>query len=97
MLSQMPIFGHLHPKNVIFTQEKVIIAQKKVIFTKESYLNAIEMLQRLQFVTNYYFGLWKFSTSQKELLLVSNGSISFLISGGDSGESWVLVRALGLL
>ena len=48
-------------------------------------------------VTNYYFSLWEFSTSQKELLLVSNGSISSLISGGDSGESWVLVHALGLL
>ena len=48
-------------------------------------------------VTNSYFVLWEFSTSQNELLLVSGWSIDTLISGGDSGESWVLVRALGLL
>ena len=51
----------------------------------------------LKGVTNFYLVLWKFSTSQKELLLVSNGSISSLISGGDSRESWVLVCALGPL
>ena len=48
-------------------------------------------------VTNSYFVLWEFSTSQKELLLVSSRSISSLISGGNSGDSWVLVCALGLL
>ena len=48
-------------------------------------------------VTSSYLVLWEFNTSQKELLLVSSRSISPLISGGDSGESWVLVCALGLL
>ena len=51
----------------------------------------------LSIVTNSYLVLWEFNTSRKELLLVSSRSISFLISGGDSGESWVLVHALGLL
>ena len=57
--------------------------------------NAPVMFQCL--VTNSYFILWEFNTSQKELFLVSSRSISSLISGGDSGESWVLVHALGLL
>ena len=48
-------------------------------------------------VTNSYLVLWEFSTSQKELLLVSSRSISCLISGGDSSDSWMLVHALGLL
>ena len=48
-------------------------------------------------VTNSYLVLWEFNTSQKELLLVSSRSISFLISGGDSGDSLVLVCALDLL
>ena len=48
-------------------------------------------------VTNSCFVLWEFNNSQKELLQVSSRSISSLISGGDSSESWVLVHALGLL
>ena len=48
------------------------------------------------YVTNSYFILTEFNTSQKELLLVSSWSISSLISGGDSDESWVLVHALSL-
>ena len=48
-------------------------------------------------VTNSYSVLWEFSTSQKELLLVSSRSISSLISVSESSCSWVLVHALGLL
>ena len=61
----------------------------------QEFSNSIAFL--VTYVTNSYFILWEFSTSQKELLLVSSRSISSLISGGDSGESWVLVHALGLL
>ena len=50
-------------------------------------------------VTNSYSVLREFSTSQKELLLVSSRSISSLISGWgrDSNYSWMLVHALCLL
>ena len=49
------------------------------------------------FVTNSYLVLWEFSTSQNGLLLISRWSIDALISGGNSGDSWVLVHALKLL
>ena len=78
------------------------IIEKQKVFklincTDEHFNNEFFCQIQIQYVTNYYFTLWEFSTSQKELLLVSDGSIRSLISGGDSGESWVLVRALGLL
>ena len=48
-------------------------------------------------VTNYYL-VGKLSTSLNlSSYLVSNGSKSLSISGGDNSCSWVLVRALGLI
>ena len=50
-------------------------------------------MERKLYVTNYYYGS---IPVLNELLLASNGSKSYLISGGNSSYSWVLTRALGL-
>ena len=89
------------PKTIIWLlQWHTINILKKSLCDDQNFvlrLGDLTCYASFTYVTNSYFILWEFSTSQKELLLVSSRSISSLISGVDSSESWVLVRALGLL
>ena len=64
------------------------------------YINFRFVLQRVTsitnndpYVTNYYYGSIPVIN---QLHLASNGSKSYLISGGDSSYSWVFTHALGL-
>ena len=84
------VLGVLGAENVVFSYlvELFFMTYPQSICLRKS-IQEQEQFHNVLGVTNSYLVLLEFSTSQKELLLVSSRSISSLISGGDSSYSWV--------